>query len=290
MLEIVELKSKKLPELQEIAKNLGIKGIAGQNKIDLAYSIIDHIASQPEVKKEKQVDSESKEAPKKETPKKTQNGKLKTDKKHPNQNDKYQQADEKNKAQHNKKVDSHNKDTRNKYRQPDYEFEGIIESEGVLEMMPEGYGFLRSSDYNYLSSPDDIYVSQSQVRLFGLKTGDTVLGHVRPPKEGEKYFPLIKVSTINGLNPNVVRDRVSFRRSGHYRGLLLLADRIHGGRYRTGRALEQHSVQAPQKAQCRWRRPAEDFSVARGGIGRPERHRNAGPPAHQPSRQGETSC
>ena len=77
-------------------------------------------------------------------------------------------------------------------------------------MMPEGYGFLRSSDYNYLSSPDDIYVSQSQVRLFGLKTGDTVLGHVRPPKEGEKYFPLIKVSTINGLSPNVVRDSVSF--------------------------------------------------------------------------------
>ena len=147
---------------------------------------------------------------KKEALKKTQNGKSKTDKKHPNQNDKHQQADEKKKAQHNKKVDSHNKDTRNKYRQPDYEFEGIIESEGVLEMMPEGYGFLRSSDYNYLSSPDDIYVSQSQVRLFGLKTGDTVLGHVRPPKEGEKYFPLIKVSTINGLSPNVVRDRVSF--------------------------------------------------------------------------------
>ena len=77
-------------------------------------------------------------------------------------------------------------------------------------MMPDGYGFLRSSDYNYLSSPDDIYVSQSQVKLFGLKTGDTVLGNVRPPKEGEKYFPLIRVSKINGLNPNVVRDRVSF--------------------------------------------------------------------------------
>ena len=76
--------------------------------------------------------------------------------------------------------------------------------------MQEGYGFLRSSDYNYLTSPDDIYVSQSQVRLFGLKTGDTVLGHVRPPKEVEKYFPLIKVSKINGLSPNVVRDRVSF--------------------------------------------------------------------------------
>jgi transcription termination factor Rho len=98
----------------------------------------------------------------------------------------------------------------NKYRDPDYEFDGIIESEGVLEMMPDGYGFLRSSDYNYLSSPDDIYVSQSQIKLFGLKTGDTVKGNVRPPKEGEKYFPLIRVSKINGLNPNIVRDRVSF--------------------------------------------------------------------------------
>jgi transcription termination factor Rho len=98
----------------------------------------------------------------------------------------------------------------NRYRDPDYEFDGIIESEGVLEMMPDGYGFLRSSDYNYLSSPDDIYLSQSQVKLFGLKTGDTVRGVVRPPKEGEKYFPLIRVSKINGLNPNIVRDRVSF--------------------------------------------------------------------------------
>lgn len=103
-----------------------------------------------------------------------------------------------------------NKDSRNRYREPDYEFDGIIESEGVLDIMLDGYGFLRSSDYNYLSSPDDIYVSQSQIRLFGLKTGDTVLGEVRPPKEGEKYFPLIKVSKINGLNPNVVRDRISF--------------------------------------------------------------------------------
>ena len=97
-----------------------------------------------------------------------------------------------------------------KYRDPDFEFDGIIESEGVLEIMPDGYGFLRSSDYNYLSSPDDIYVSQSQIKLFGLKTGDTVMGKVRPPKEGEKYFPLIRVSLINGLNPSIVRDRVSF--------------------------------------------------------------------------------
>ncbi|RZW40548.1 MAG: transcription termination factor Rho, partial [Flavobacteriaceae bacterium] len=103
-----------------------------------------------------------------------------------------------------------NKDNRNRYREPDFEFDAIIESEGVLDIMQDGYGFLRSSDYNYLSSPDDIYVSQSQIRLFGLKTGDTVLGHVRPPKEGEKYFPLIKVSKINGQNPQVVRDRVAF--------------------------------------------------------------------------------
>jgi transcription termination factor Rho len=90
------------------------------------------------------------------------------------------------------------------------EFDGIIEGEGVLEMMPDGYGFLRSSDYNYLSSPDDVYVSPSQIKLFGLKTGDTVMGTVRPPKEGEKYFALLKVETINGKGPEEVRDRVPF--------------------------------------------------------------------------------
>ncbi len=97
-------------------------------------------------------------------------------------------------------------------RQPVFniEFEGVISSEGVLEMMPDGYGFLRSSDYNYLSSPDDIYVSPSQIKLFGLKTGDTVSGSVRPPKEGEKYFALLKVDTINGKKPDDVRDRVPF--------------------------------------------------------------------------------
>jgi len=90
------------------------------------------------------------------------------------------------------------------------EFDGIIQAEGVLEMMPDGYGFLRSSDYNYLSSPDDIYVSPSQIKLFGLKTGDTVFGAVRPPKEGEKYFALLKVESINGKSPEEVRDRVPF--------------------------------------------------------------------------------
>ena len=90
------------------------------------------------------------------------------------------------------------------------EFDGVIHGEGVLEMMPDGYGFLRSVDYNYLSSPDDIYVSPSQIKLFGLKTGDTVYGAVRPPKEGEKYFALLKVETINGKGPEEVRDRVPF--------------------------------------------------------------------------------
>ena len=90
------------------------------------------------------------------------------------------------------------------------EFDGIIQAEGVLEMMPDGYGFLRSSDYNYLSSPDDVYVSPSQIKLFGLKTGDTVYGAVRPPKEGEKYFALLKVETINNKGPEEVRDRVPF--------------------------------------------------------------------------------
>jgi transcription termination factor Rho len=90
------------------------------------------------------------------------------------------------------------------------EFDGVIMAEGVLEMMPDGYGFLRSSDYNYLSSPDDIYVSPSQIKLFGLKTGDTIYGAVRPPKEGEKYFALLKVETINGKQPEEVRDRVPF--------------------------------------------------------------------------------
>ncbi|CAN1487060.1 Rho Transcription termination factor [Flavobacteriaceae bacterium] len=102
------------------------------------------------------------------------------------------------------------KNKKSNFKDSDFEFDGIIESEGVLEMMPDGYGFLRSSDYNYLASPDDIYLSTSQVRLFGLKTGDTVKGVVRPPKEGEKFFPLVRVLKINGHDPQVVRDRVSF--------------------------------------------------------------------------------
>lgn len=93
---------------------------------------------------------------------------------------------------------------------PKIEFEGVVEATGVLEIMPDGYGFLRSSDYNYLNSPDDIYLSQNQIKLYGLKTGDTLVGEIKPPREGDKYFPLVKVSQINGRSPEFIRDRVPF--------------------------------------------------------------------------------
>jgi transcription termination factor Rho len=109
-----------------------------------------------------------------------------------------------------KRINDRNEKQHSRKEEKAFEFEGIISASGVLEIMPDGYGFLRSSDYNYLNSPDDIYVSQSQIKLFGLKTGDMVLGAIRPPKEGEKYFPLIKVESINGRTPDFVRDRVPF--------------------------------------------------------------------------------
>ena len=125
-----------------------------------------------------------------------------------NPNQKREENKPNNNPNHKKPVHNHNK---NKADDHGYDFDGIIVSEGVLETMPDGYGFLRSSDYNYLNSPDDIYVSQSQIKLFGLKTGDSVRGSVRPPKVGEKYFPLIKVVSINNRTPDVVRDRVPFK-------------------------------------------------------------------------------
>lgn len=116
------------------------------------------------------------------------------------------------KQQHNnkQKFNQNGKNSALENNEKPYEFEDILIGTGTLEMMPDGYGFLRSADYNYLSSPDDIYVSQSQIKLFGLKTGDTVEGPIRPPKEGEKYFPLVRVTKINGFAPELVRDRVPF--------------------------------------------------------------------------------
>lgn len=129
-----------------------------------------------------------------------------------NNNNKNFQHKQNNPNSHQNNGNAQNQESaeKNKYRAANYEFEGIIDTEGVLEIMPDNYGFLRSSDFNYLSSPDDVYVSQSQIRLFGLKTGDTITGEVRPPKEGEKYFPLIKIKEINGRTPDFVRDRVAF--------------------------------------------------------------------------------
>ena len=272
MFEISELKAKKLPELQEIAKASGVPKYRSLKKLDLVYKILDHQAANPQAVKAVLAESSATDSVAKETekvssktqeqrPRSTQkretrprtkrednrgqnpqaqksssqqnkSGEETTNQKneqkprqpqhnHKNAEDKRQKNDQKprqnnqnNKKEHNNPNQNRskdgNKDTRNRYRQPEFEFDGIIESEGVLDIMQDGYGFLRSSDYNYLSSPDDIYVSQSQIRLFGLKTGDTVLGQVRPPKEGEKYFPLIKVNKINGQSPNVVRDRVAF--------------------------------------------------------------------------------
>ncbi|NNC51298.1 MAG: transcription termination factor Rho [Flaviramulus sp.] len=250
MFEISQLKEKKLSDLQEIAKKLNVSKYRSLKKLDLVYQILDKQAADPtavktavapaEANTEKPVvrkprqrvqkpvkdqvkttsdnnlDNKVETSEKVETPRKESKPKPKpvhTPNPRP-QKDNQQKPNPRNKNQHknqkNGNVDSGNKDSRNRYREPDFEFDAIIESEGVLDIMQDGYGFLRSSDYNYLSSPDDIYVSQSQIRLFGLKVGDTVLGNVRPPKEGEKYFPLIKVSKINGQNPNVVRDRVSF--------------------------------------------------------------------------------
>ncbi|MCG2461828.1 transcription termination factor Rho [Flavobacteriaceae bacterium F89] len=262
MFEISDLKSKKLPELQEIAKTLNVSKYKTLKKLDLVYQILDVQAATPKVvakiaeekpdKKEqpkprrarverdkstpkqshkpqndpasKYADSKkgSKEkeliAENKPQPHQSQNNSQNTNnpkKDHSKSNPQHKNQGQKKGSHHQKngqdKGNSNfDKDLKNRYKEPEFEFDSIIESEGVLDIMQDGYGFLRSSDYNYLSSPDDIYVSQSQIRLFGLKTGDTVLGNVRPPKEGEKYFPLIKVNKINGLDPQVVRDRVSF--------------------------------------------------------------------------------
>ena len=240
MYEIATLKEKKIADLQEIAKKLGLKRTSAIKKLDLIYQIIDYVSANPEEQKrspekaeaqtaiKKENEPQRKESPKNDPDQRKtvqeknediehqgesknleENNKERSNNKPHHKNKNNYQNNNKH-PRHKKQEVNHNKDNRNRYREPDYEFDGIIDSEGVLEIMQEGYGFLRSSDYHYLSSPDDVYVSQSQIRLFGLKTGDTVLGTVRPPKEGEKYFPLIKVNRINGQDPKVVRDRVSF--------------------------------------------------------------------------------
>ena len=190
-----ELNDKLLSELKNITEELGIKGASKLSKQDLIYKILDEQAiSKPKKSSAKKPKSDSKSSPKTKSsePSKRPTGRT-------------------NSRSGDRPNDRVKAPTNTEYEKNVKEFEGVIESEGVLEMMQDGYGFLRSSDYNYLASPDDIYVSPSQVKLFGLKTGDTVFGKIRPPKENEKYFALIEVSKINGKSPEEVRDRIPFK-------------------------------------------------------------------------------
>jgi transcription termination factor Rho len=215
MFDIHSLNKKLIPELKGIAKELGVPKYQKLKKQELVYEILDVQATQASLAKPK----ETKEKPSQQRPRLIKKKGEKTiSKSSPSSNNK-ETSDapkhEKRNIEHHKQNNQNqnnkaNQNNPNQNKHQEFEFDGIVSSEGVLEMMPDGYGFLRSSDYNYLNSPDDIYVSQSQVRLFGLKTGDTVRGTVRPPKKGEKYFPLIKVDKINGRDPNIVRDRVPF--------------------------------------------------------------------------------
>jgi len=243
MYDILELNKKLVDELKDIAKNLSVPKYEGLKKDELVYKILDQQAIDPKTA-EKLVGTVSApavvEAPvktkeekstvtRKETTKKegaaeakSDDTKTSTDEKKADQKGgksqdgrppKSQQAQQrKPKGERGNESHGRKADPRNKFAKEgeEYEFEGIVTSEGILEIMPDGYGFLRSSDYNYFNSPDDVYVSQSQIKLFGLRTGDTVRGSIRPPKSGEKYFPLIRVEMINGMLPNDVRDRVPF--------------------------------------------------------------------------------
>jgi len=292
MYDIIELNSKKVADLREIAKELNIKKGDKLKKQDLIYKILDEQAVNPSTTKKaaapKKADSSDqkdstkpKRAPRPPRSKKSDKPEAKSEQNNKEGDDsKEAKSDDKsndkrsndggrnndrrnNDRRNNDRRDNRNdnrKDNRNENKNenrndnrdrnrgrdnrndnrgnrndnrgnrndnrgnqsrggqrkgaPDehgYNFDGLVVSEGVLEMMSDGYGFLRSSDFNYLNSPDDVYVSQSQIKLFGLQTGDTVRGAVRPPKEGEKYFPLIKVEKINGRDPDVVRDRVPFQ-------------------------------------------------------------------------------
>ena len=200
MFDIHLLNKKLIPELKEIAKELGVPKYQKLKKQELVYEILDVQATQASLSKNKE------EEPKPQRKRVSIKDKTTTNTNSFEKKESINRVEKKNNDQSKQVKHQHSNHNKNQ----EFEFDGIVSSEGVLEMMPDGYGFLRSSDYNYLNSPDDIYVSQSQVKLFGLKTGDTVKGTVRPPKKGEKYFPLIKVEKINGRDPNIVRDRVPF--------------------------------------------------------------------------------
>ncbi len=264
MLDISQLNYMLVPELRELAEQIGLKGYKRLNKQELIYKILDHQAAGGDADKGDSNKNEESSSNGKESRKRSQS--RSHSEKETNQSDdsdddgdddsdddgslrrrarrvvkvaddapsgrkrdtrdEEEDEDDGSRRQRGRSNDSSSgsgrdrgddDDSRGRRSQPrkqeesfDIELDGIIEGEGILEMMPDGYGFLRSSDYNYLTSPDDIYVSPSQIKLFGLRTGDTVRGAIRPPKEGEKYFALLRVSKINGLDPQDIRDRVPF--------------------------------------------------------------------------------
>ncbi len=275
MFDILQLNDMLVPELKELAENMGLSGYKRLNKQELIHKILDHQAVVGAAGNENGADEKPKkeEKPKRSRRKVSARGKGTSDEpaevvemeeaeeapaapaKEPAEDDRAarraravrkrgesKQTDQSKNGDDNKgsdrddrrrndrrrrnKNDEHGSKDDNKRQENDrsakeqapekevdvfdIELDGIIEGEGILEMLPDGYGFLRSADYNYLTSPDDIYVSPSQIKLFGLKTGDTVQGAIRPPKEGEKYFALLRVSKINGLDPKEVSERVPF--------------------------------------------------------------------------------
>ncbi len=214
-MDITELNSKLVSELREIAKVLGIVDVEKLRKQELIDKIAE-VATQAVEEEPEPVVAGMEERPRKrtrtvksspvavtKTARKTDSDELTPTPETLKQEPTVESAPtaEGNVAPEAKKSESSSSNT---------DFDNVIVNEGVLEIMPDGYGFLRSSDYNYLTSPDDIYVSQSQIKLFGLKTGDNVRGSIRPPKEGEKYFPLVRIESINGQNPAEIRDRVPF--------------------------------------------------------------------------------
>ncbi len=239
MQDIASLEGKSLSELREIGKTLGIRG--QMNKKELTNRIIELVqASTPEAEAPQQPQPKKrgrrpkiayeKVSAQKDATQETPAAQTAAEPKEPSvQNEPERQQPTPTPSIEQRPVATGKKHIRKsknapqqvsneepqpaktaKEEQPAEDFLGEVEGEGVLEIMPDGYGFLRSADYNYLNSPDDIYVSPSQIKLFGLKPGDTVLGTIRPPKEGEKYFPLVKVTLVNGLSPDAIRDRVQF--------------------------------------------------------------------------------
>ena len=244
MYDIEKLNNKKVTELREIAEKLNISKADKLKKQELVYKILDEQALKPSSENDKKetntpkVETSNTNTSVKKTERTTEprkkpvhsndrtnnrnndrnkdrsndrttdkNNNRTTDKNNDRTTDK---NNDRNKDRNNDRNKDRNNERNNKREDYEYDFAGIIISEGVLELMQDGYGFLRSADYHYLSSPDDVYVSQSQVKFFGLKTGDTIKGVVRPPKYGERYFPLVEVDKINGRDPEYIRDRVPF--------------------------------------------------------------------------------